>query len=169
MKKCRKCAADKPLQEFGSKRANKDGHDSICLECSRKRDRERWPRRAKASRDWLNSHPEKRKQYGLNRKFKFYNVPTDKRDDVTASLDDGCCEICGLKKKLYVDHNHDTGEYRGLLCNGCNFALGQLKDNVQWFANAIVYLRKHSHSSKMFLPLGDSFGVVCLLPRHTDD
>lgn len=43
----------------------------------------------------------------------------------------GCCAICGkhqseLKTALHVDHNHETREVRGLLCNVCNMNLGVL-------------------------------------------
>jgi hypothetical protein len=36
----------------------------------------------------------------------------------------GPCEICGKVKKLYVDHSHLTGKFRGWLCHRCNQALG---------------------------------------------
>lgn len=39
------------------------------------------------------------------------------------------CEVCGSTEKLCIDHNHTTGEIRGILCSGCNTALGLAKDN----------------------------------------
>ena len=59
----------------------------------------------------------------------------------------GCCAICGihhtlLTKKLYVDHNHDTGELRGLLCNKCNLGLGIFGDDVSLLQKATDYLNK---------------------------
>lgn len=50
------------------------------------------------------------------------------------------CKICGLKTKLVVDHCHNSGMVRGLLCAKCNFALGLLNDNVKVLYNAINYL-----------------------------
>lgn len=54
------------------------------------------------------------------------------------------CEICGDSpsggKVLCVDHDHTTGEVRGLLCEGCNFALGYARDSVDILARAISYL-----------------------------
>lgn len=32
---------------------------------------------------------------------------------------DGCCEICSVKRRLYVDHDHDMGNIRGLICADC--------------------------------------------------
>lgn len=44
--------------------------------------------------------------------------------------------------KLVVDHCHDTGKIRGLLCHNCNRALGLLKDSVHTLESAIDYLEK---------------------------
>lgn len=63
----------------------------------------------------------------------------------------GLCAICrdpersGRKADgtggLVVDHNHDTGAVRGLLCARCNSAIGLLGDNTDWLHSAIWYLR----------------------------
>lgn len=44
------------------------------------------------------------------------------------------------KKGLVVDHNHDTGEVRKLLCFECNTGLGFLQENVELLKRAIEYL-----------------------------
>jgi len=51
----------------------------------------------------------------------------------------GLCAICGERpsKPLSIDHDHDTGELRGLLCDNCNHMLGHAKDNpkiLRWGA-----------------------------------
>jgi len=57
----------------------------------------------------------------------------------------GKCYICeratGARKRLSVDHCHETGRVRGLLCTGCNRnVLGHLRDCVMALARAIIYL-----------------------------
>lgn len=52
----------------------------------------------------------------------------------------GACAICGSETDLFVDHNHETGEVRGLLCNSCNTGVGLLKDSPSNLSNAIKYL-----------------------------
>lgn len=59
------------------------------------------------------------------------------------------CAICQihqdeLKRKLDVDHNHKTGENRGLLCTNCNRALGKLKDRATICVRAAEYLLKYN-------------------------
>ena len=55
----------------------------------------------------------------------------------------GLCAICGRKqpeKWLAVDHDHETGVIRGLLCSRCNSGLGQFKDNPDRLRLAADYL-----------------------------
>lgn len=55
----------------------------------------------------------------------------------------GKCAICGEEangNRLAVDHNHETGEIRGLLCHQCNTGLGSFRDNPQLLKQAIAYL-----------------------------
>lgn len=62
-----------------------------------------------------------------------------------------CCAICGTHKDdipheafkhnpLVIDHDHETGRVRGLLCPSCNLVLGHAKDDVKVLAQAISYL-----------------------------
>ncbi len=56
----------------------------------------------------------------------------------------GCCLICDdpiSYSKIHTDHNHDTGEVRGLLCCHCNRMLGAAKDNPVILRRAIKYLK----------------------------
>lgn len=66
---------------------------------------------------------------------------------------DGKCAICGAhaptsghKKRLNIDHCHETEKVRGLLCDLCNRALGLMRDNTELLQNAIQYLNKYSNA-----------------------
>ena len=58
------------------------------------------------------------------------------------------CAICGrhqeeLERRMAVDHNHDTGKNRELLCNNCNLGIGHLRDEPALIRKAAEYLEKH--------------------------
>lgn len=62
--------------------------------------------------------------------------------EIADVLSIGSCEICGLPGAKHVDHNHDTGEIRGLLCSTCNSGLGLFKDCAAILTVAANYLEK---------------------------
>ncbi len=85
-------------------------------------------------------------------KYKFGLTPQDY--EKLFKEQDGVCAICAQAesskrktedeiKNLAVDHNHLTGAVRGLLCQGCNIALGYMDDDVERLRNAINYLERH--------------------------
>lgn len=55
---------------------------------------------------------------------------------------DGRCAICSSRPRagLVIDHDHDTGKVRGLLCNNCNLGLGLMGDDSERLARAATYL-----------------------------
>ena len=59
---------------------------------------------------------------------------------------EGLCAICGKEQcvgtKLDVDHDHETGKVRALLCRHCNAGIGMLKDSINLVGRALEYLRK---------------------------
>lgn len=57
------------------------------------------------------------------------------------------CAICNeMPSILAVDHNHGKGNTRALLCKGCNFGLGNFKDNPTHLRAAAAYLEAHECS-----------------------
>lgn len=59
----------------------------------------------------------------------------------------GFCEICGIEwqegqKKLSIDHDHNTGKIRGILCSPCNSLLGYSYDSIDTLESAIDYLKR---------------------------
>ena len=57
------------------------------------------------------------------------------------------CVICNTKysdtKKLHVDHCHNTGKVRGLLCSNCNNGMGKLGDSIERLELVINYLKQN--------------------------
>ena len=59
----------------------------------------------------------------------------------------GLCAICGAELALtgrdtHVDHDHETGKVRGILCFRCNLGLGYFRDNCDFLTSAIHYLKE---------------------------
>lgn len=64
----------------------------------------------------------------------------------------GACAICKKhkegKKGLAVDHHHETGRVRGLLCNSCNRAIGLLSEDIARIEEALIYIHKGQYHGK---------------------
>ena len=54
----------------------------------------------------------------------------------------GLCAICAVRPAVHVDHDHESGLVRGILCFNCNRALGKLGDDASLLAGAVEYLEK---------------------------
>jgi hypothetical protein len=69
-------------------------------------------------------------------------TPQDKQDMIAAQ--NGACALC-LKpfvSHACIDHCHQTGQVRGILCVGCNVALGRLGDTIEAIEGVLDYLRR---------------------------
>lgn len=67
----------------------------------------------------------------------------------------GGCFICGRPPRpdisLHVDHDHSTGQVRGILCFGCNKALADFQDDPALLGKAASYLSRHGHQDEIDL------------------
>lgn len=94
----------------------------------------------KCAREWHKKHPRKKemRDYALRTKYGI----TQEEYDRLFQLQNGKCAGCGktLDSNLCVDHDHGTGKVRGLLCKGCNLAIGNVKDNPETFLKLYQYL-----------------------------
>lgn len=93
-------------------------------------------------RTWYKENPEARKK--IIRK-NVYGITPEQYNELFEKQK-GCCFACktnhtDLKRGLLIDHCHTTGRIRGLLCDGCNKALGCIKDNPETLLNLINYLK----------------------------
>ncbi len=85
---------------------------------------------------------EKRRNYHLQHS---YGISLEVYEALCQSQN-GLCAICGQKsdKKLHVDHNHNTGNVRALLCKNCNTSLGLLKEDSKIVENLLQYIKKYT-------------------------
>ena len=80
---------------------------------------------------------EARDRYHL--KYKYGLTPEDY--DAKLIEQNGVCAICGKppnKRRLHIDHCHETGRIRGLLCTGCNTRLGWYEAFTAEVANYLI-------------------------------
>lgn len=71
--------------------------------------------------------------------------------DLMLNNQSGVCKICGRppkSKRLAVDHDHETGEIRGLLCGPCNTALGHVELTSNFSRKALIYLEENTKTSQ---------------------
>lgn len=97
-------------------------------------------------REWNKKNKEKAKLYADRYYLKGYGITLDRYNEMLASQN-GLCDICGKppdRRRLVVDHDHHTGVIRGLLCHGCNLALGKFGDDIAGIEKVLSYLRKQS-------------------------
>ncbi len=115
---CSRCSGDKPLSEFYPCTHNE--YRQPCKECQRQLGRK--------SHIML-----KCQKYGL----------TLQEAEYIASLPHILCSICNNEAiKFHIDHCHQTGKFRGLLCSNCNSGIGLLKDDHIIVQSAANYLTK---------------------------
>ena len=131
LKTCSKCGLILPesSEYFHKRKDGKNGLNAFCKQCSNKR-----------QRDYSATKKGKEVRRKVDLKRRFGITPEDY--DRMIDSQNNKCKICGIipEINLSIDHNHDTGEIRGLLCVDCNLGIGNLKtiDNLK---KAIRYLK----------------------------
>lgn len=148
-KTCNKCNLNQPLDSFFKDKNNKtDGRYSICKVCKqngtyawREANRDKYNETQRSFQRGLT--PEQR--YGSEIKRRYGCTLEQYNAMLTAQ--EGKCAVCSKlhnpaekKGRLFVDHCHNSGEVRALLCSACNSMLGYAKDDTRVMAEAIAYL-----------------------------
>lgn len=149
-KLCRHCQRHLPLSDFyqyrDTARGGRVSRRARCRACddsAKKLSIAKKPERYNAwHAAYRASYAERQWAYCLKRSFGM----TVERYNEILRKQDGLCAICrrppqGRKKRLSVDHCHETGAIRGLLCDHCNRGLGLIGDNIEGLSRAIAYLR----------------------------
>lgn len=139
-KACTSCGEIKNIDLFSEDKRYKSGYRSQCRQC-----RATTPSAQRARRS--------------NHLKRIYGITHERWEELYDSQG-GVCAICklpetritrpnaktvalGSKPRLSVDHDHTTGEVRGLLCYKCNIGIGHLQDNITLLEEAIRYLKKY--------------------------
>lgn len=139
-KKCRDCGKVKASAEFNRVKDSKDLLSHYCKTCSRERSKASWRKvdpRYKKDRHEAAYAKRLVSEFGIT--IEQYQQMFDAQD--------GLCAICGEpptpEYRLAVDHDHDTGKIRSLLCRHCNVGIGHLRDDPTRLMAAAEYLWKH--------------------------
>jgi hypothetical protein len=141
MKTCRECGVKETLEAPFYKSTN-----NRCKSCTKKYHQEYRSRTNVKKRE--SQRNKDRIDSGQKRAYHLksaYGITPEKYDEMLAAQG-GVCGICkgeDTKHKsnyFAIDHNHSTGEVRGLLCGSCNTALGLFGDSVDSLMSAAAYL-----------------------------
>lgn len=139
-KRCGKCRETKALSEFSRRSSSKDGLQSQCKACNHA---------------WQTANPEKRRDtWNRYRRSAYmkqkYGLTIEEYWSLYRRQNERCA-ICGVhgddagqhtvqQLPLHVDHDHETGAVRGLLCRLCNMGLGSFRDSREALLAALDYL-----------------------------
>lgn len=101
--------------------------------------------------EWKKANPGKTRAYYNKYHLKTAYEMTPEQYEELYRAQDGRCACCGQNaggKRLCVDHDHQTGRVRGLLCRSCNLGIGNLGDSAEGVRRALVYLERGNLSGQ---------------------
>lgn len=176
MRECAKCRISKPFSEYHSSKVKRDGIFARCKTCWSVRAKDYYQKTKHQQREkqkLYNKTPagiamrkkaatkhkitEKYKISQRNAILRKYGL-TAAQYDVMSEKQNNVCAICQLPeyhtdkrynkvKNLAVDHNHTTGQIRGLLCSDCNTMIGRSEERITVLKKAIDYLLSFAGSN----------------------
>ena len=152
MRICYLCQKNKPIAEFYI------SNRSRCKSCIKIK-----------AKEWAKKNPQRRVEVCKTYQDKHIKTIRQKRMEYQYGLSyeefakllevqGGGCAICktkdsnttNRKRDWCIDHDHSTGEVRGLLCDNCNVGIARLKDNIDILNSAIKYLKyNYSHMENL--------------------
>ena len=141
MKTCTTCNVPKPPSNY-YQRVLPTGRSSSVQPCKA-------CKKVASARYDLNRAP-KDPAYSRRRHLQTsYGITLEQYEDMLEKQNSVCliCTLPSGTRRLHVDHNHDTGKVRGLLCHHCNTALGLLRDDPALLAKAATYLLEKGNYS----------------------
>jgi len=122
MKQCVRCRKILPLDDFWVENGSPKGRNSRCKPCGT-----------------------------AGRRKRAYGITPDRWEARLEAQNYGCW-VCGAEespggKALSADHDHVTGEFRGILCSPCNTSLGLLQESPERILGLHLYIKLHASSS----------------------
>jgi hypothetical protein len=157
---CAICKQEKPAEEFGYQNKQRGWLRSYCRPCHNKKQLEWRNANREKARRWsrdgyhkrMATNPEPILRVELKRRCKKYGVTVEwwtvqlaKQNNVCAlCLKPEISEHCkgGTVRSLAIDHHHENGTARGLLCSACNQAVGKIEASPGWLERATKYLKE---------------------------
>jgi Autographiviridae endonuclease VII len=135
--KCSGCLKPKTQGEFGSSKT--------CKDCRRK---------------VMDKFYSKNPNYKVNRRITRYGITPERYHEMEVEQN-FVCKICKMPPtrhhaskgdklpRLTIDHNHETGEVRGLVCSRCNFLIGYIESSGQKVVQEVIYyLRRQNEKTR---------------------
>lgn len=125
MRICNLCGVEKSVTEFYKQSKNSMHYRGRCKSCDRLT---------------KTNDPEYKRAWKLRTK---YGINPEQFDEMLEAQN-GVCAICKKEcpsgTRLSVDHDHETGQVRALLCKNCNLVIGYAHENVEILLDAVDYL-----------------------------
>ncbi len=181
MKTCNKCGLSLPMDDFYKAPGMRDGRRGDCKACNLKAQQaryladpeaaiarvKRWqqanPERVNAAQRARRAKPEVKRRERAGHLMRKYGM-TIEQYDAMLEAQGGGCYICGRPPRddisLHVDHDHSTGEIRGILCFRCNNALADFQEDTGLLRNAIGYLAAHTAKDEIQLARQRALSLV---------
>jgi hypothetical protein len=132
---CSSCKEAKYLKDFSKNKSRPDGYHTQCKLCRSK---------------YKPSEESRKKNTERLRIWNRFKATGFTQEDFESKLSEqgGKCAICGTTDSgsmaFHADHDHKTGQKRGVLCHKCNTGLGLLKDDINILCSAINYINYYT-------------------------
>ena len=132
---CSSCKEAKYLKDFSKNKSRPDGHHTQCKLCRSK---------------YKPSEESRKKNNERLRIWNRFKATGFTQEDFESKLAEqgGKCAICETTDSgsmaFHADHDHKTGQKRGVLCHKCNTGLGLLKDDINILCSAINYINHYT-------------------------